>query len=163
MGPGTGAITVLEGTLGNQPRQVEFLATYWADLLPTPSNLKIWGKEEDPSCKQCEAALCTLNHILMACPKALGDGRYRWRHNKVLTEVAKWVDMQRVKSNNNQAPQSPKFINFQCEGNHTHTDALWSPMIAPLHQHGNRILSLEFPTAESLPAVLVNVTSSTLK
>lgn len=34
-----------------------------ADVLPTPSNLKIWGREEDPSCKQCGASSCTLNHI----------------------------------------------------------------------------------------------------
>lgn len=34
-----------------------------ADVLPTPSNLKIWGREEDSSCKQCGASSCTLNHI----------------------------------------------------------------------------------------------------
>lgn len=86
--------------------QGKFPLFLWAvdDLLPTPSNLKVWGKEEDPSCKHCGAAVCTLNHILTGCPKALGEGRYRWRHDKVLMEIAKWTELQRVKANKHQAP-----------------------------------------------------------
>lgn len=64
------------------------------DLFPSPTNLKIWGLEEDPSCKQCGTPKCTLNHILSGGPKALAEGRYRWRHDKVLTEIAKWVEEQ---------------------------------------------------------------------
>ena len=29
---------------------------------------------------------------MSACPRALGDGRYRWRHDKVLRTVADTVD-----------------------------------------------------------------------
>ncbi|CAJ1082823.1 hypothetical protein G5714_008721 [Xyrichtys novacula] len=60
-----------------EDRQVKAigLASQVADLMPTPSNLKIWGAEEDPSCKLCRAACCTLNHILTGCPKALAEGR----------------------------------------------------------------------------------------
>lgn len=90
---------------------LNFLLHSVTDLLPTPSNLKIWGGEEDPSCKQCGAATCTLNHILTGCPKALADGRYRWRHDKVLTEIGKWVEQQRVKANNKQS-QPPGAIAF---------------------------------------------------
>ncbi len=70
------------------------------DLLPTTRNIKIWGGEEDLSCNRCGAVFCTLNHILTGCPKALAEGRYRWRHDKVLMEIAKWVEQQRVKANN---------------------------------------------------------------
>lgn len=44
-----------------------------------------------------------MNHILTDCPKALGEGKYRWRHVKVLTEIAKWTGWQRVKANKHQA------------------------------------------------------------
>ncbi|ROK35629.1 hypothetical protein DPX16_17372 [Anabarilius grahami] len=47
--------------------KLTFLLLAAADLLPTPNNLNIWGKDEDPSCYQCGAALCTLNHILIEC------------------------------------------------------------------------------------------------
>lgn len=47
------------------------------------------GKEDDASCKQCGTACCTLNYILAACPKLLGEGRFGWRHIKLLTEIAK--------------------------------------------------------------------------
>lgn len=95
--------------------KLSFLLRSVTDLLPTPSNLKIWGGEEDPSCKQCGAANCTLNHILTGCPKALAEGRDRWRHDRVLTEIAKWVEQQRVKANNNQA-QPPGAMTFVREG-----------------------------------------------
>ena len=88
--------------------KLSFLLRAVADLLPTLSNLKIWGKEQDASCSQGGASLCTLNYILASCPKALADGRYRWRHDKVLTEIAKWVEVQRAKNNSHQHHQESK-------------------------------------------------------
>lgn len=95
--------------------KLSFLLRSVTDLLPTPSNLKTWGLEDNPSCNQCGAASCTLNHILTGCPKALAEGRYRWRHDKVLTEIANWVEQQRIKANNKQTEQ-PKTIAFLREG-----------------------------------------------
>ncbi|KAF4111690.1 hypothetical protein G5714_008721 [Onychostoma macrolepis] len=97
--------------------RLSFLLRSVTDLLPTPRNIKIWGGEEDPSCNQCGAVSCTLNHILTGCPKALAEGRYRWRHDKVLMEIAKWVEQQRVKANNKQA-HLPEAITFVREGAH---------------------------------------------
>lgn len=45
---------------GTDQGKLTFLLRAVADLLPTPSNLKIWGKENDASCKQCSAKFCTL-------------------------------------------------------------------------------------------------------
>lgn len=56
-----------------------------------------------------------LNHILCACPKSLGDGRYQWRHDRVLQEVAKWVDWQRLEANQGKVTTS-KEIQFVAEG-----------------------------------------------
>ncbi|KAK0134731.1 Retrovirus-related Pol polyprotein from type-2 retrotransposable element R2DM [Merluccius polli] len=33
----------------------------------------------------------TLEHILSCCPKALGEGRYRWRHDQVLKTIAESI------------------------------------------------------------------------
>lgn len=55
-----------------------------------------------------------LNHLLTGCPMAQGDGRYRWRLGKVLSEIAKWTDLQRVKANKDQA-QPPRVISVQRE------------------------------------------------
>ncbi len=33
----------------------------------------------------------TLEHILSCCPKALGEGRYRWRHDQVLKAIAEAI------------------------------------------------------------------------
>ena len=56
-----------------------FLIKSLYDVLPSPTNLHIWGKRETPNCQLC-ARKGSLQHILSSCPKALGDGRYRWRH-----------------------------------------------------------------------------------
>ena len=63
------------------------------DLLPTPANKNKWYGSNN------ECTLCgkpgTLNHILSGCRVALSQGRYKWRHDQVLEEVAKSVEEQR--------------------------------------------------------------------
>ena len=46
-----------------------FLLRAVADLLSSPSNLRIWSKTEEAACQLCKHLSCTLNHILGACPK----------------------------------------------------------------------------------------------
>lgn len=60
--------------------RIKFLVQSVYDVLPKPANLHIWGMSESPSCPLCSRK-STLKHILSACPKALGEGRYRWRHD----------------------------------------------------------------------------------
>ncbi|CAM4687864.1 unnamed protein product [Leuciscus chuanchicus] len=53
--------------------KLTFLLRGVADLLPTPNNLKIWGKEEYPSCKHCGAVpqlepLCRQRLNALCCP-----------------------------------------------------------------------------------------------
>ena len=62
------------------------------DTLPSPTNLFVWGKAETPNCPLCNRK-GSLQHLLSSCPKALGEGRYRWRHDQVLREIAKIVSM----------------------------------------------------------------------
>ena len=70
--------------------EVRFMIQSVYDILPSPSNLQIWGKSETPGCQLCSRR-GSLQHILSSCPKALGDGRYRWRHDLVLRAIASKV------------------------------------------------------------------------
>ena len=54
------------------------------------ANLQIWGKSETSGCQLC-LRRGSLQHILSNCPKALGDGCYRWRHDLVLRAIANEV------------------------------------------------------------------------
>lgn len=70
-----------------EPHRIKFLIQAVYDVLLSPSNLFIWGKVETPACPLCQRR-GTLEHILSCCPKALGKGRYRWRHDQVQKAIA---------------------------------------------------------------------------
>lgn len=70
-----------------EPQWIKFLIRAVCNVLPSPSNLFTWGKVETPGCLLCQKR-GTLEHILSCCPKALAQGRYRWRHDQVLKAVA---------------------------------------------------------------------------
>ena len=77
---------------------LKFLVKSVYDLLPTPSNKNIWfGSEE--TCKLC-GENGTLKHILSSCRVALTQGRYTWRHDQVLRQIALFVDAKRKNHNN---------------------------------------------------------------
>ena len=73
-----------------EPYRIRFLVCSVYDVLPSPTNLRIWRLSDSPECQLCKGC-GTLEHILSSCPKALGDGRYRWRHDLVLKVIADTV------------------------------------------------------------------------
>jgi hypothetical protein len=75
-----------------QEGRVKFLLGATYDVLCTPANLARWGLAPDLGCVECGAARATLGHILSSCPVALRDGRYTWRHNRVLAVLARGVE-----------------------------------------------------------------------
>ena len=81
-----------------------FLIKAVYDLLPTPHNKHLWFGEEE-GCELC-GARGTLQHILTGCKVALCQGRYKWRHDQVLREIAQCVDQRRME--NNKAPREEK-------------------------------------------------------
>ncbi len=91
-------------------------ATY--DLLPSPQNLKEWYGE-DPACSLCQVP-ASLRHILSGCTTSLTQGRYTWRHNQVLRELALILEQKRTTTNN--LPQmlagQVNFTNFVPAGHH---------------------------------------------
>ena len=92
---------------------LKFLVKSVYDLLPTPSNKNIWYGGED-TCKLCREN-GTLSHILSGCGIALGQGRYKWRHDQVLRKIAKAVEEKRI-NHNKQGRRVEKKIEFVKEG-----------------------------------------------
>ncbi|CAC5397103.1 unnamed protein product [Mytilus coruscus] len=90
-------------------QKIGFLLRSVYDVLPTPTNLTMWKLIEDPSCKLCGKPE-NLEHVLSSRRTALKDGRYTWRHDQVLREIAAILDTQRRKKT--KLEKGPKFINF---------------------------------------------------
>ncbi|XP_052236077.1 uncharacterized protein LOC127847893 [Dreissena polymorpha] len=78
------------------------------DVLPTPANLQRWGLIETAECTLC-GGRATLDHILSSCKEALAQGRYRWRHDQVLREVADTLERHKKKA---RVHAGAKHINF---------------------------------------------------
>ena len=88
-------------------------ATY--DNLPSPRNLLTWFGTEEP-CHLCSSPNPNLKHILSGCKTALSQGRYRWRHDKVLRKLAETLEARRQQVNRENPPTSPKWIQFTRPG-----------------------------------------------
>ena len=67
---------------------ISFLLRAVTDTLPSNANLRLWGAKDhqEGKCKLC-GELGTLRHVLSSCKVALSQGRYTWRHNKVLRAI----------------------------------------------------------------------------
>ncbi|XP_069114421.1 uncharacterized protein [Argopecten irradians] len=76
--------------------RLSFLLKSTYDLLPSPTNLFTWGIKDNAECVLCRKP-ANLAHVLTSCQVALSDGRYTWRHDQVLKEVAASLDRARRK------------------------------------------------------------------
>ena len=95
---------------------LKFLVKSVYDLLPTPANKNVWfGSEE--KCLLCGGE-SNLNHVLASCKVALSQGRYRWRHDQVLKEIARLTE-EKVTHSERQPQTQQKRICFVKEGNKT--------------------------------------------
>ena len=61
-------------------------ATY--NVLPSPKNLKRWHLASESRCFLCHKDVCTIPHILGACKISLQQGRFTFRHDSVLQNLA---------------------------------------------------------------------------
>ena len=97
-----------------EPLRISHLFRSVYDLLPSPSNLCLWKVTDSPNCKLCEKP-AHLKHVLSSCQVALTSGRYKWRHDKVLSEIAHHLAIA-VKSKRANHESEPVFINFTKQG-----------------------------------------------
>ncbi|GFO13637.1 polyprotein [Plakobranchus ocellatus] len=69
------------------PLRISFLIRSVYDLLPSKANLVRWGKKDVSPCPLCQGRQTT-EHVMSLCKVALSQGRYTWRHNRVLQKLA---------------------------------------------------------------------------
>ena len=99
--------------------RLRFLVKSVYDVLPTPANKNKWFKTEE-KCLLCGME-GTLNHILSGCKVALCQGRYKWRHDKVLKELASSVQ-EKVVENVSKPDNKRTRIQFVREGEKKKTE-----------------------------------------
>ncbi|XP_078682186.1 uncharacterized protein LOC144916736 [Branchiostoma floridae x Branchiostoma belcheri] len=68
----------------------------------------------EESCQLCGVAQADLKHILSGCKTALQQGRYTWRHNKVLRQLA--MKLEEVRKESSRSSSSFQAIQFVREG-----------------------------------------------
>ncbi|KAI2659831.1 Mannonate dehydratase [Labeo rohita] len=88
-----------------EPFCISFLLRAVYDTLPTPTNLHRWGMRGDSLCS-LYGSRGTLAHILAGCKTALSQGRYRWRHDKVLSALADILEQERRKKHQTHVVQT---------------------------------------------------------
>ena len=76
-----------QSVIKNVPRGImSFALNSVTNTLPSPDNLKRWGKRVVSKCPLCQNT-GTLEHILNFCPVALTQKRYNYRHDSVLNHL----------------------------------------------------------------------------
>ena len=92
-----------------EPLRLRFLLRSVYDLLPSPANLHRWGLLDHPNCQLCNKT-GTMEHVLSACNTSLTQGRYRWRHDCVLRDLADTLERERTRKRKKQKPQVVQFV-----------------------------------------------------
>ena len=70
---------------------LKFILNATIDTLPTKANLLQWKKSTSDKCVLCNGRQTTV-HVLSACPVALNQGRFTWRHDGIVNYIAQSVD-----------------------------------------------------------------------
>ena len=74
--------------LATPPNLLSFCLSSTYDVLPSPNNLKRWHICTESSCFLCNKEVCTTAHVLGGCQSSLNQGRFTFRHDSVLKELA---------------------------------------------------------------------------
>ena len=112
-------------TMGDS--MVGFILSAVYGTLITPSLASKWNEDDDGMCRLCGIAPGTIRHILSGCSIALGQGRYTWRHNKVLRQIADQVKFhcdKRVNNPKRSIARKKNNINFTPAGESTKTSKI---------------------------------------
>ena len=70
---------------------MSFAARLSTNSMASPDNLRRWGKRQMGICPLCASPNATLEHITNICTVALNQGRFTWRHDSVLLQIATTV------------------------------------------------------------------------
>lgn len=96
---------------GMEENRIKFLLCSTYDVLPTPVNLHRQGLVESPNCTLCGKP-ASLEHVLSSCQASLADGKFRWRHDQILADLATGLEEERRKTHNITRMIAPHMIRF---------------------------------------------------
>ncbi|XP_072176459.1 uncharacterized protein [Diadema setosum] len=91
------------------PKLLQFVIGTTYDTVSTPKNLQRWGLAASETCALCGEE-CTTSHILAGCPLSLQQGRYTWRHNRVLRVILHGLQEEVSARSENPVSGSPSHI-----------------------------------------------------
>ena len=75
----------------NMPKYIyNFTMRYMNNALPTMKNVKMRKKLYSSDCKFCQQTQ-TLGHVVAGCISSLRKGRYNWRHDSIIVNMAKFI------------------------------------------------------------------------
>ena len=73
----------------SMPKSIfNFAIRFLNNALANRSNMVLWGQTDDSRCTFCKEHE-TLLHVIAGCKEYLDQGRYTWRHNSVLSFIAR--------------------------------------------------------------------------
>ena len=67
--------------------RIAFATRLGTNSLPSPDNLKRWGKRKISTCPLNKNPSGTLAHIVNICSVALKQQRFTWRHDSILQHI----------------------------------------------------------------------------
>eukprot|EP00884_Botryococcus_braunii_P003666 jgi/Botrbrau1/132/Bobra.0022s0118.1 len=85
------------------------------NTLTTADNIRRWTNEHvRKHCAGCQRSCSTLKHVLTGCPTFLFQGRYKWRHDSVLSTI--FSVLSSFLSSISHDSEDSKYISFVKEG-----------------------------------------------
>ena len=120
------------------PLRLSFLIRFTYDQLSFKNNLFKWKKENDPTYPLYNDKPQTLEYVLSSCETVLGNGRYTWRHNRVLEELVKFIK----KSESNISTQ--KFVSERGRIYAGSKQTIKHPFYLPPYQDGIKITQKQY-------------------
>ena len=138
------------------PLKAKFLIRSVYDVLPTPSNLAVWGTDVDPTCVLC-GRRCTLEHILSSCSASLTAGRYTYRHNQVLKVIAR-VILEETKTKKKHQKKQLLFTDFKKSGETTKKKASAPVRRGILHTANDWTVTADLGHQSSFPHHILQTT-----
>ena len=96
----------------------KFVCNATNNSLPTPDNLSRWSNSVvQLNCSVCGCPRPTLKHILSHCYVSLAQGRFTWRHNKVLEVIYQGIHAKCQSINESHLPNERRpYITFVRQG-----------------------------------------------
>lgn len=95
------------------PEMLNFHVNSLHNTLPDPNNLKQWGRRTESQCPLCSYSPYDAKHLLVVCQQALCEGRFTYRHDKVLFVVREALSLGLAVANREDVGREPRvrFIN----------------------------------------------------